>query len=109
MSGWAAWLTVICCGLVTLGVRASFIVLPADTKMPSWLTAGLKYVGAAVLPAIIAPDILFRDVANGDVVNLYRIIAAVVAAAVVVKTRSVVGTMLAGMAALWVLKWWGAG
>jgi branched-subunit amino acid transport protein len=83
--------------------------MPTDTKMPSWLTGSLKYVGAAVLPAIIAPDVLFRDVASGDVVNLYRVIAASVAALVVMKTRSVVGTMLAGMAVLWLLKWWGPG
>ncbi len=80
MGGLGAWLTVVFAGIVTLGIRASFIVLPPDTQVPAWLTGSLKYVAAAVLPALIAPDVLFRDVAPGDMFNIYRISAAVVAA-----------------------------
>ena len=100
-------LTVVCAGVVTLGVRASFIVLPADTKVPGWLMGSLKYVAAAVLPALIAPDVLFRDAPPGEWLNVYRIIAAAVATTYALKTRSVFGTLMAGMAALWLLKWWG--
>ena len=87
MSGSSVWLTVIFAGLVTLGIRASFIVLPRDTQVPSWLTGSLKYVAAAVLPALIAPDILFRDVAPGDMFNTARIVAALIAAAFALKTK----------------------
>ena len=65
-------MTIIFCGLVTLAVRASFIVLPPDTQVPVWLRSGLKYVAAAVLPALIAPDVLFRELASGEIVNVYR-------------------------------------
>ncbi len=101
------WITVICAGAVTLGVRASFIVLPADTKVPTWLLGSLKYVAAAVLPALIAPDVLFRDAPTGEWLNVYRIIAALIATVFALKTRSVFGTLVVGMAALWLLKWWG--
>ena len=97
----------ICAGAVTLGIRASFIVLPANAKVPGWLLEGLKYVAAAVLPAIIAPDVLFRDAPPGEWLNVYRIIAAAVATAFALRTRSVFGTLAVGMAALWLLKWWG--
>ena len=107
MTGSWAWLTVILAGLVTLGIRASFILLPPDTQVPAWVTGSLKYVAAAVLPALIMPDVLFRDVAPGDTLNTYRIIAAVVAALFALKTKSTFGTLLVGMAALWLLKWWG--
>lgn len=106
MSGFDAWLTVIFCGLVTIAVRASFIVLPPETQAPVWLYSGLKYVAAAVLPALIVPDVLFRDVASGDAVNIYRIIAAALAAGVAFKTKHILGTMATGMVALWLLKWW---
>ena len=106
LSGWAAWATVIAAGLVTLAIRASFIVLPADTKVPAWLTGGLKYVAAAVLPALIAPDVLFRELAPGDALNIYRVIAAAVAMAFALKTKSIFGTLVVGMAVLWLLKWW---
>ena len=107
IGGLGAWLIVVSAGLVTFAVRASFILLPPDTDVPRWLTGSLKYVAAAVLPALLTPDVLFRDAAAGDVLNVYRIIAAIVAAAFAIKTRSTIGTMLTGMAVLWILKWWG--
>ena len=107
MNGFAAWSTIIVCGLVTLAIRASFIILPPDTKVPAWLTGSLKYVAAAVLPALIVPDVLFRDLAVGQSLNTYRIIAAIIAAAFALKTKNIFGTMVVGMAVLWLLKWWG--
>lgn len=106
MNGMSAWLTIIVCGMVTLAIRASFIILPPDTKVPTWLTGSLKYVAAAVLPALIVPDVLFRDLAAGDSLNMYRIIAAIIAVAFALKTKNIFGTMLVGMAVLWLLKWW---
>ena len=107
MNGLAAWSTIIVCGLITLAIRASFIILPPDTKVPTWLTGSLKYVAAAVLPALIVPDVLFRDLTAGQSLNTYRIIAAIIAAAFALKTKNIFGTMVVGMAALWLLKWWG--
>lgn len=106
LNGIGAWMTVIFAGLITLAIRASFIVLPADTRVPTWLTGSLKYVAAAVLPALIAPDVLFRDAAPGEVLNLYRIIAAICGAAFALKTKNILGTLMTGMAVLWLLKWW---
>ncbi len=106
MNGWQGWAIVICAGLVTLGVRASFIVLPPHTRVPAWLLESLKYVAAAVLPALVAPDVLFRDATAGETFNLYRIAAAAVAMAFALKTRNVFGTLAVGMTALWLFKWW---
>ena len=59
-----------------------------------------------MLPALVAPDVLFRDAPPGEMFNHYRIAAAVVAMVFALKTRSVFGTMAVGMAMLWLLKWW---
>jgi len=107
MTDWSGWFTVICAGAMTLVLRASFIVLPADTKVPALLLESLKYVAAAVLPALIAPDVLFRDAPPGEWLNVYRIVAAVIATVFALKSRSIFGTLVVGMAALWLLKWWG--
>ena len=107
MSGTGIWLTILFCGLVTLAIRASFIVLPPDTEVPAWLNGGLKFVAAAVLPALIVPDVLFRDLTPGHIVNAYQIIAAILAAAVALKTKSTFSTLMTGMVALWLLKSWG--
>lgn len=110
MSGWLAWLTVIGAAAVTLAIRASFIVLPPHTRLPAWLLECLKYVGAAVLPALILPEVLMRDVPAGDLFNWVRVAAALAAMLFALRTRSVFGTLLVGMAVLWLLKWWlGAG
>ncbi len=104
---WIGVITVLGAGVVTLLARASFIVLPADTPVPHWLTRGLKFVGAAVLPALILPDVLFREIAPGEVINLYRVIATFIAALIAFRTRSIFATIGTGMLVLWVLKIWG--
>jgi len=104
---WLNVITIIGAGCVTLLARASFIVLPSDTPVPGWLNRALKFVGAAVLPALILPDVMFRELAAGGSVNVYRIIAALIAAGVAWRTRNIFATIGAGMAVLWLLKLWG--
>jgi branched-subunit amino acid transport protein len=65
----------------------------------------LKYVGAAVLPALIAPEVLLRDAPPGEVFNWLRIAAVLVAMLFALRTRSVFWTMVVGMAALLLFKW----
>lgn len=103
---WVNVVTVIGAGVVTLATRASFIVLPPDMHVPPWLTRALKFVGAAVLPALILPDVLFRDLPPGEVVNITRLLAATVAGVVAWRTRSIFATLGVGMATLWLLMWW---
>ncbi len=107
MSDFGGWLTVIFAGLITLGIRASFILLPPDARIPAWLLDSLKYVAAAVLPALVAPDVLFRDAPPSEIFNFYRIVAAAIATAYALKTKDIFGTLAVGLVALWLLKWWG--
>lgn len=98
-------ITIFAASVVTLLARASFIVLPANTKMPFWLMRALKFVAAAVLPALILPDVLFSELAAGESINTYRLIAAILASAVAWRTRSIFATLATGMLMLWLLKW----
>lgn len=104
---WLNWSIVIGAGLVTFAARASFIVMPPGMRLPPWLTRALKYVAAAVLPALVLPEVLFRDAPAGEVFNHIRIIAALIAVVVAWKTRNIFATLVSGMAALWLLKVWG--
>jgi branched-subunit amino acid transport protein len=106
MSGWSGWLIVLSAGAVTLAIRAAFIVLPPHVRLPHWLMEALRYVGAAVLPALIVPAVLFQDLAPGQDLNTLRIVSALGAAAVAILSRNVFATMGAGMLTLWALKWW---
>ena len=99
------WAIVCAGGAVTLLARASFIVLPPEIRVPEWLQRGLKYVAAAVLPALVLPDVLFRDVPTGEVINVFRVIAALLAILVAWKTRNIFATLGVGMVALWLLQY----
>lgn len=101
----SAWLAVLGMAAVTYLARLSFIVLPADARIPEWLQRALRYIGAAVLPALVMPDVLFRGVSGGMPFDAYRLIAALVAALVAWKTRSIMATLISGMTVLFALRW----
>ncbi len=104
MSETTLLLTMAACGLVTFLIRLSFIAfghrLPDDPR----LTAVLRYVPPAILGALIAPEIFLLGGAINPPPDNPRLWAAVVALAVAWRTRSVLATIAAGMAALWALQ-----
>ena len=97
-----SWLpALVVAGLVTFGIRLSFVALLGKVELPPVLTRALRFVPPAVLSAIILPEVLVRDGA----VDLHpanpRLVAGVLAALVAWRTRNVVLTIAVGMAALW--------
>jgi branched-subunit amino acid transport protein len=91
-------------GLITYALRLSFIALFERLQVPAWLRRGLRFVPPAVLSAIIIPELLVRDGALDVSVGNARLLAGVLAALVAWRTRNVVLTVAAGMAALWLLQ-----
>jgi branched-subunit amino acid transport protein len=98
------WLILIVGGLITFGIRLSFIVFFGRQPMPDWLRRGLRFVPPAVLSAIIFPEILIRDGKVALSLSNPRLLAGVLAALVAWRTRSMLLTILAGMVTLWVLQ-----
>jgi branched-subunit amino acid transport protein len=88
-------------GLLTFGIRLSFIALLGKVELPPVLTRALRFVPPAVLSAIILPEVLVRDGALDLHLGNVRIVAGVLAAAVAWRTRNVVLTIAVGMAVLW--------
>ena len=100
-----SWLPVLAvAGLVTFGIRLSFIALLGRVEVPPLLTRALRFVPAAVLSAIIVPELVVRGGAPDLSPLNPRLLAGLLAAAVAWRTRSVVVTIAAGMVALWVLQ-----
>jgi branched-subunit amino acid transport protein len=99
------WMIIIGMGLVTFATRASFIFLPPHTRIPKGLQRSLKYVAAAVLPALIVPDVLFHGTPGSLPFDAERLIAAIIGILVAWATRNMVLTIVAGMAALLLQKW----
>ncbi|MBS1144727.1 MAG: hypothetical protein H6R14_2133 [Proteobacteria bacterium] len=106
MSTTVLLLTMAACGLVTFLIRLSFIAfghhLPDDPR----ITAVLRYVPPAILGALIAPEIFVAGGSLNAAPDNPRLWAALVALIVARLTRSVLATIAAGMAALWVMQGW---
>lgn len=99
------WITIIFAGLITFGLRLSFIALVGKRQVPYWYQRALRFVPTAVLSAIIFPE-LFRT--NGGVEYSFfnaRIIAGICAILIAWKTKSTVLTILGGMIILWLVSW----
>ncbi len=98
------WLVILVAGLLTFATRLSFIFLLGRLPMPDWFRRGLRFVPVAVLSAIILPELTSP---NGDLFISWhnpQLLAGAVAILVAWRTRNVILTILAGMAALLVLQ-----
>ncbi len=100
------WLIILLLGTLTYLFRASFILFFSQWDMPNWFKKALRFVPVAAFSAIIAPSILRPD---GGAIDLSptnpKLIAALVAIVVAYLSRSIIVTILFGMATLWVLMW----
>jgi branched-subunit amino acid transport protein len=94
------WLVMLIGGLLTFATRLSFILLLERIKVPGWFRRGLRFVPAAVLSAIILPELANP---NGSLFLSWRnpqLLAGALAILVAWRTRNVLLTIVAGMAAL---------
>ncbi len=98
------WLVMLFGGLITFGMRFSFIYLFGRFHIPETLRRALHYVPPAVLSAIIFPEILLHDGKLALTLGNDRLLAGLVAVLVAWWTKNTLLTILAGMAALLVMQ-----
>jgi len=99
------WITMLGMAAVTFLLRASFLVLPPGMKTPLLLRRALRYVPAAVLTAIWAPELLFSGGALAISLHNERLLAGAVAIAVAWRWRETFATIVAGLLALHFFDW----
>ena len=102
------WLVMFLGGLLTFGIRMSFIYLFGRFKIPETVKRSLRFVPPAVLSAIVAPALLMQDNSMDISLGNSRLLAGGIAILVAWRTRNTLLTILSGMAALLLLLW-GAG
>ncbi len=98
------WLVMFAAGLLTYATRLSFIVLFERIEVPRWLAKALRFVPPAVLTALVVPELLLPDERIDLSLGNPRLIAGLLAMLVAWRTRSVVITIIAGMASLLLLQ-----
>lgn len=98
------WLVVVVLGLGTYLIRFSFLGLLGNRPLPIWLIRALRYTAVAVLPALVAPAVLWPPATGGtpDPLRLLIIAVTLMAGAL---SRSMIGAIAAGGIAFYALPW----
>ncbi len=96
------WITIICLGLGSFGLRFVFLGLIGDRPMPAWVLRHLRYTAVAVLPALVAPMVVWPP-ATGGTLDMPRLTAACVTIAAGLVTRNVLAAIISGAATLYLM------
>ena len=99
------WLIILGMTLVTFAGRASFLMLPQRVRLPALFVRSLRYVPAAVLTAIWAPELLLQKGVLSLGLGNERLLAGVVAILIAWRYRVTFGTIVAGLVALHLFDW----
>ena len=96
------WAVIVVVGALNYASRLSFIAFFARRSVPPLLGRALRFVPAAMLTALVVPMV----VAPAGMVDPWnpRVGAAIAAAAVAFIARGTLTTLVAGLAALWLLQ-----
>lgn len=96
------WIVIIGLGVGSFVLRFMFTGFVGSRAMPSWLLRHLRYTAVAILPALVAPQVLWPAATQGDP-DLARMAAACVTLAVGLISKQVLAAILSGAATLYVL------
>lgn len=94
------WIVVPALAVGTYLIRFSFLGTLGNRPLPAWLTRALKFTAVAILPALVAPGVLW-PAATGGQTDPARLTAAIVALAVGVATKNTLAAIVAGAVALY--------
>jgi branched-subunit amino acid transport protein len=105
------WVAMIVTGVMTYAFRVSVVVAVERFPMPPLLQRALGFVPAAVLSALIVPELVLRGGMLDIAPTNPRLVAGLVAALVAWRTRNVLLTLMVGMVVVLVwpmlVAWWG--
>ena len=96
------WITMLSIGLGSYLMRFLFIGVIGDRPLPPWILRHLRYTGVAILPALVAPLVLWPAATDGTP-DPARMSAAIVTLAVGVWTKNVLFAILSGGITLYIL------
>ncbi len=94
------WLVMLLGGVLTFGMRMSFIYLFGRLEMPALMQRALRFVPPAVLSAIVAPALFMPENTLDVSLSNDHLLAGAVAILVAWRTKSTLWTILAGMITL---------
>lgn len=93
------WTVIIALTVGTFLLRFLFIGVVGDRLMPDWLMRHLRYTAVAILPALIAPAVVWPS-ATGGALDAPRMIAALVTLVTGLVTKNLFAAIFAGAGSL---------
>ncbi|MCS7462275.1 AzlD domain-containing protein [Paenibacillus doosanensis] len=102
---WYILIVIIGSAVVTFLPRVIPLMVLSRLQLPEWGMRWLKYVPISVMAALVGQELLMKE---GDLIPWTRnieLLAALPTFLVAVFTRSLLGTVVTGIAAMFVLRW----
>lgn len=94
------WVVILALAAGSFAFKFGFMALVGSRPLPNWLLRHLRYTAVALLPALVAPLVVWPTATDGAP-DLPRFAAAVVCFAVGYFARSVLAAMFTGGAVLY--------
>ena len=98
------WIVTVGLGLGTYAIRFSFLGMLGNRPLPGWMVRCLRYTAVAILPALVAPAVLWPAATEGQP-DPARLMAAVATILAGFLTRSMMAAIAAGGASLFAGLW----
>ncbi len=99
------WITIAALGFGSFALRFIFLGVVGNRPLPGWLLRHLRYTAVAVLPALIAPMVVW-PAATGGAFDLPRAAAALVTLALGLAFRNMLLSIFGGALTLFALLAW---
>ncbi|WP_102226732.1 AzlD domain-containing protein [Acidimangrovimonas sediminis] len=104
MSDGYVWGIIAGLGIGSFLIRFSFLGMIGSRQLPEWLLRHLRYAPVAVLPALVAPLVLWPQATGGEP-DPARLTAAAATVLVGLLTRQVLFAILGGAVVLYTMLW----
>lgn len=98
------WIVIIGLGIGSFALRFIFLGMVGDRQMPEWVLRHLRYTPVAVLPALVAPLVVWPGATEGQI-DPARLTAALVTLVIGVFLRRTLLAILAGLGTLYLMLW----
>lgn len=101
---WDVFLIIIGSALVTFLPRVLPLMVLSRMELPEWGIRWLNYVPISVMAALVGQELLLQD-GQFSLMNNIELLAAIPTVLIAMKTKSLLGTVVAGMVSIMALRY----